>query len=57
MKFSQLIEHNIFLKKSYRKCGGETIARPLSKKSKLSIYLDQLAKVLTICFYYYVKLP
>ena len=57
MKFSQLIEHNIFLKKSYRKCGGETIDRPLSKKSKLSIYLDQLAKVLTVCFYYYVKLP
>ena len=44
MKFGQLIEHNmkiIFLEKSYTKCGGETIPRSFSKKSKLSIYLHQ----------------
>ena len=32
---------NIFLEKSYTKCGGEAISRPFSKKSKLSISLDQ----------------
>ena len=32
---------NIFLEKSYTKCGGETILRALSKNSKLSISLDQ----------------
>ena len=26
---------NIFLEKSYTKCGGETIPRPFSKKPKL----------------------
>ena len=34
MKFDQLTEYgtrNIFLKKSYTKCGGETILRPFSK--------------------------
>ena len=44
IKFGQLIEHNmrnIFLEKSYTKCGGETISRPFSKKSKLSISVDQ----------------
>ena len=44
MKFGQLVEYNmknIFVKKSYTKCAGETIPRPLSKKSKLSISLDQ----------------
>ena len=43
MKFGQLIEYNrnIFDKKSYSKCGGETISRSFSKKSKLSISLDQ----------------
>ena len=44
MKFSQLIEYNmrkLFVEKSYTKCAGETIPRPLSKKSKLSISLDQ----------------
>ena len=49
MKFGQLIEcnmRNIFLEKSYTKCGGETIPRPFSKKSKLSISLDQQSKVL-----------
>ena len=44
MKFSQLLEYNmgnIFVEKSYTKCAGETIPIPLSKKSKLSISLDQ----------------
>ena len=44
MKFGQLIEYNmrnIFVEKSYTKCGGETVSRPFSKKSKLSISLDQ----------------
>ena len=43
-KFGQLIEYNIrntFLEKSYTKCAGETIPRPLPKKPKLSISLDR----------------
>ena len=53
MKFGQLIEcnmRNIFLEKLYTKCGGETSPRPFSKKSKLSISLDQYSKVLYILF-------
>ena len=53
MKFSQLIERNIrniFIEKSYTKCGGETIPRPLPKRSKLSISLDQQCKVLNGLF-------
>ena len=41
MKFGQLIEYNmrnIFVEKSYTKYTEETIARPLSKKSKLSLF-------------------
>ena len=44
MKFGLLIEcnmRNIFLEKSYNKCGGETIPRPFSKKLKLRISLDR----------------
>ena len=44
MKFGQLIEYNmrnIFLEKSYTKCGGETSPRPFSEKLKLSVSLDQ----------------
>ena len=44
MKFDQLIEYNtknIFIEKSYAKCGAETITRPFSKTSKFSISLDQ----------------
>ena len=47
MKFGQLIEYNmrnIFVEKSYTKCGGETI--PFSKKSRLGISLDQKPKAL-----------
>ena len=38
MKLGQLIEYsmrNIFVEKSYAKCAGETIPRPLSKKIKI----------------------
>ena len=44
MKFGQLIEYNlrdIFVEKSYTKHAAETIPRPSSKISKLSISLDQ----------------
>ena len=44
MKFGQLVKYNmknIFFEKSYTKCGGEAIPRSFSKKSKLSIFLDQ----------------
>ena len=44
LKFGQLIEYNIgniFLEKSYIKCGGETSPGPFSEKWKLSIFLDQ----------------
>ena len=44
MKSGQLIEYNtrnIFVEKSYTKWAGETIPRPLFKKSKLSISPDQ----------------
>ena len=43
MKFGQLIEYKMsknFAEKSYTKRAGETIPRPLSKKSKLSVSLD-----------------
>ena len=58
IKFDQLIDYdvrNIFLEKSYAKYGGETIARPFSKKSKLSISLDPGSKVLYILFLLYAK--
>ena len=54
MKFGQLVKYdmrNIFLEKSYTKCGRETIPRPFSKKSKLNISLDQYSKV---SYIYYV---
>ena len=44
MTFGQLKEYNlrnIFLERSYTKCGGETVSRPFFKKSKLSICVDQ----------------
>ena len=43
MKCSHLVEYNmrnIFLENLYTKGGGETIPRPISKKSKLSASLD-----------------
>ena len=59
MRFGQLIEYNmknIFVEKSCTKCAGETIPRPLSKKLKLSISLDQLCKVLNSLFLLYANL-
>ena len=44
MNYGQLINYNmrnIFVEKLYTKYAGETIPRPLSKKSKLSKSLDQ----------------
>ena len=44
IELGQLTEYNmgnIFLEKSYTKYGGEIIPRPFSKKSKLSISMDQ----------------
>ena len=46
MKFGQLIDYKISIEKSYTKYGGETSTRPFSKKSKLSISLNQQSKVL-----------
>ena len=43
-KFGQLVEcnmGNIFVEKSHAKCVRETIRTPFSKKSKLSISLDE----------------
>ena len=59
MKFDRLIEYNmryIFLEKSYAKCGKETILRSFSKKTNLSISLDQKSKVLYSLSLLYAKL-
>ena len=48
MKYGHLIDYNmsnIFLQKSYTKCGAETSSQSFSEKSKLSISLDHLVKV------------
>ena len=58
MQFGQLIERNmrnIFLERSYSKCGGETSPRPFSKKLKLTISLDQWCKVLYSLLYYFAS--
>ena len=58
MKFGQLIEYNmknIFLEKSYTKCGGEIIPRRFSK-SKLGVSLDEYSKVLYSLSLLYAKL-
>ena len=39
---------NIFLEKSYKKCGKKTVLRPFFKSSKLSISLDQQPKVVSV---------
>ena len=44
---------NLFFQKSYTKCGGQTIPRPFSKKSKLSV---SLSKVLCSLVLLYAKL-
>ena len=58
MKCGQLKKYNlrnIFLEKSYTKCGGETIPRPFFKKLKLSISLDQYSKVSYFLFLLFAK--
>ena len=48
-KFGQSIKYsmrNTFLEKIFIKSVGETSPRPFSKKSKLSIFLDQQSEVL-----------
>ena len=47
---------NIFLKRSYANCGGESSPRPFSEKLKLTISLDQWTKVLYSLFLLYGKL-
>ena len=45
MKLGQLIQYNmknIFVEKSYTKCAGETIPKPSSNKSKLSIWINSI---------------
>ena len=59
MKFGQLIAYNlrnIFVEKSYAKCAGESIPRRLSKKTKLSISLDQYCELLNSIFLLYANL-
>ena len=49
MKLCLLVEYNkrnIFLEKFYTKYGGGNISRPFSKRSELSISLDQYPKLL-----------
>ena len=58
MKFARLIEYNmtnIFLEKSYTKCGGESSPRPFFEKLKLSISLDQQPELLYVLFLLYTK--
>ena len=45
---------NIFLENSHKKC-GETSPTPFSKKSKLSISMDQKSKVLYFLLLFYVQ--
>ena len=59
MEFGQLIENNmrnIFLEKSYSRCGGEASPRPFSENLKLTISLDQWRKVLYSIFLWNPKL-
>ena len=46
MNIDYLIEYleNIFLKKLYTKCGGETILNSVCKNAKFSISLDPYIK-------------
>ena len=47
-KGNQYNMRNIFLEKSYTKCGGEASPRHFHKKMKLSISLDQLSEMLCL---------
>ena len=55
MKFSQLIEYNkknIFLGKSYAKCGEETSPRFFSGKLNETYIWINSVKFYTVCFYW-----
>ena len=60
MEFGQLIEYNtrnIFLEKLYTKSGGDTIPRPLSRKSKLGISLGYVTiGYIYIYIYIYISI-
>ena len=59
MKIGQLTEYNmknIFVEKSYTNYARETISRPLSKISSLTISLDQYCKLLNNLFLLYANL-
>ena len=59
VKLGQLIEYNmknVFLQKSCTKWDGKTITSPFSKKSKLSLSLDQKSKDLYSLFLLYARL-
>ena len=47
---------NVFLEKPFTKCGAEISLRPFFYELKLSISLDQLAKVSYSLFLMYAKL-
>ena len=55
MKFGQLkySMRNILLKKSFENCGGKTIPRPFSNKSKIEHITGSInsLKFYTVCFY------
>ena len=54
VKFDQLIEYsmrNIFLEKSYTKCGGETIPKLISKNQDWTYLWINSLKFYTVCFY------
>ena len=54
MKFGQLIEcniRNIFLEKSYTKCGGETSPRSFSEKKNLAFLWINSLKFYAVCIY------
>ena len=58
MKLVHLREYNIrniFVEKSYAKCGRETIPRPFSKKIKIEFMSGSIVlKFYTVCFYWMV---
>ena len=59
MKFGHLVEcdiRNIFLKKSYKKCGGVTTTRSFSEILKFRTSLGQQSKVLNSLFLLHSKL-
>ena len=58
-KFAHLVEYNlrnIFVEKSYTKCGGEAIFTHFSKKSKLRLSLNQWSKFLCNLFIWHTNL-